>query len=127
MSYIESRQFDLDQELVAERAAGYATCPRCGGCPDYDEDGRPFTCFYCCDTGTVPAAVAAEWERDEADAHEYQPLRPVVGGKHLVPRYDPDTGACWDDVQSLLPLEMILPKSRRAIPVDAFTDDDIPF
>jgi hypothetical protein len=29
-------------------------CPRCGGMPDLDEDGRPYTCFFCCNTGSVP-------------------------------------------------------------------------
>lgn len=106
---------------------GLRVCPKCGGFADFDENGMLYTCFFCENTGMVPAAAAAEWERDETDAREYQPLRPVVEGKHLVQRYDSDTGACWDVVQSLLPLELILPKSRRAIPAVDFGDDDIPF
>jgi hypothetical protein len=129
MAYLESRQFDLDMELQAERRAGYCNCPQCGGIPDYDSDGRPFTCYYCCDTGSVPAEVAAQWERDEADAREYAPLRRVVDGKHMVPRYDGETGCGWDEPQSLLPLELIFPRmTRRELPAAFIAfDDDIPF
>lgn len=128
MSYIDSRQFDLNQELAAERAAGYGTCPKCGGYPDMDEDGKYYTCFFCCDTGSVPMAVVKEWERDETDAREYQPLRPVVGGKHVVQRYDDESGEGWDEWQPLLPLRQILPRVWRALnpPID-IGDDDIPF
>jgi ribosomal protein S27AE len=28
-------------------------CPRCGGSPDFDEHGFPYTCFSCGDTGYV--------------------------------------------------------------------------
>jgi hypothetical protein len=76
MSYLDSYQFDLDQEIAAERAAGYHSCPRCGGHPDYDETGRPYTCFFCENTGCVPAAVVEQFARDERDAMEaFAPVR----------------------------------------------------
>jgi hypothetical protein len=28
-------------------------CPSCGGYPDTDESGLPYTCFACCNTGYV--------------------------------------------------------------------------
>lgn len=125
MASLHSYQFDLDRELQAERSAGYHSCPQCGGVPEYDSDGRPFTCYYCCDTGCVPAEVAAQWARDEADAREYAPLRRVVNGKHILQccdEYD-----AWDVLQSLLPLEHIQleQEAPRVAAVDC--DDDIPF
>jgi len=36
-------------------------CPRCGGrwYEDLDEDGKPYTCFFCCNEGRVTEAEAA--------------------------------------------------------------------
>lgn len=53
-----------------------ALCPRCCGCPDFDEDGRPYTCYFCMDTGSVTAEVAQEFERTETDyAEKFAPAR----------------------------------------------------
>lgn len=44
----------------------YVDCPRCGGIPDVDEEGRSYTCFFCHDEGFVLASEAEEDERDRA-------------------------------------------------------------
>ena len=76
MAYIDSYQFDLDQEIAAERRAGYCSCPKCGGYPDLDESGRAYTCYFCCDSGVVPQAVMVAWERAERDEREqFRPAR----------------------------------------------------
>lgn len=36
-------------------------CPACGGYVDFDEDGRPHTCYVCCNTGCVSREVADEY------------------------------------------------------------------
>ena len=41
-------------------------CPKCGGVPEFDEDGRHYTCFFCCNRGLVPESVAANEARDRA-------------------------------------------------------------
>jgi hypothetical protein len=49
--------------------AGKAECPECGGegFNGIEEDsGRPFTCYFCCETGLVPEQVAADYWRDRA-------------------------------------------------------------
>src|SRR3954462_14456753 len=82
MSYIDSYQFDLDQERAAERRAGYCACPRCGGHPEYDSDGRVFTCFFCCDEGVVRASIVEAMERDEQDEREQ--FRPKYLGAYPI-------------------------------------------
>lgn len=36
-------------------------CPRCGGYPGEDEDGKTYTCFLCQDTGYVPYVAPRPW------------------------------------------------------------------
>lgn len=144
-NYLESRQFDLDQELAAERAAGYGTriCPRCGGNPEADEDGNWYTCFYCCNTGSVSAEVADAEERRERDFAEQ--FRPVHLGVYLDIRstraYDGSDGMGggdpygpdWDDEFGPIArapghrlFTRLIPAPRPA-PVIDLCDDDIPF
>lgn len=76
---------------VITPADGFGICPRCGGQPDMDEEGHYYTCFFCHDTGTVPAEVLARWERDETDEREQ--FRPVRLGTYIRPfahEYDYD-------------------------------------
>jgi hypothetical protein len=46
----------------------FVDCPACGGAwhLDVDEQGLPYTCFVCCNTGTVTATVAASYADEEA-------------------------------------------------------------
>ena len=44
-------------------------CPRCGGIPEYDDEGRPYSCFFCCDAGVVPEGWALEDARAAAWAY----------------------------------------------------------
>lgn len=99
----------------------FADCPKCGGYPDLDEDGRPYTCFYCCDTGRVPAECAQEEEQERADQCEYRRLTAVVDGKHIVQCCDEYEG--WDELRPLLPAA-VFPKPA---PVVSDGLDDIPF
>jgi hypothetical protein len=53
-----------------------APCPQCGGFPDYDEEGKAYTCYFCCDAGVVEAAVADAYDRALADqAEKFAPKR----------------------------------------------------
>lgn len=53
-----------------------AHCPQCGGFPDYDEEGKPYTCYFCCDAGIVEAEVAEAYYRALDDqAHRFAPRR----------------------------------------------------
>lgn len=36
-------------------------CPACGGFPDFDEEGKVYTCYVCYDTGYVTEAEAAAY------------------------------------------------------------------
>lgn len=133
MAYIDSYQFDLDQELAAERRAGYGRCPRCGGHPEMDEYGMQYTCFYCCNRGEVPQAWIDAEERAERDFMEQ--FRPTYLG--TVPRQaraddwmldadDPDFAplpAGRGLFTTLIPRAALI--DRTAL-VD-LTDDDIPF
>lgn len=46
-------------------------CPRCGGHVDFDEDGRPYTCFTCGDTGYIEAS---RLEPDEAAQYQTEQI-----------------------------------------------------
>lgn len=47
--------------------AAMVECPNCDPCnPELDEDGRPYTCYRCCDTGRVTLASRIEEEAEKA-------------------------------------------------------------
>lgn len=113
--------------------AGKCDCPKCGGYPELDEDGRAYTCYFCEDTGYVDAAVAEAYWRDRTDEVEYVRPTPVVGGKHLVARFDRVSGDAWDEELPLLPAGLIRQASiaaraaARELAVTVDVDDDLPF
>lgn len=46
----------------------WAECPKCDPCnPEMDEDGRPYTCFFCGDTGRVLRTVLEAEQREQAE------------------------------------------------------------
>ncbi len=51
--------------MTAKQAPlGMAECPQCDPCcPELDEDGRPYACYFCCDTGWIEQAVADEYRQ----------------------------------------------------------------
>jgi hypothetical protein len=103
--------------------ASHADCPKCDPCnPELDEDGRPYTCYFCCDTGRVDTASAAAYWQDLTDSTEYVQLRPVVNGKHIAHRCDEYDS--WTVELPLLP-RAVFPKA----PAFAYSDgsDDIAF
>lgn len=109
-----------DQQLV--------DCPRCGGGVEFDEEGKPYTCYRCCDTGMVTRA-SADAERASASwaAHTAAEQRIAAGtwGKVRC-RCDgwDDCGLCgntgWRD-----PLPHITSRPRPA--AQSLDLDDIPF
>lgn len=101
-------------------------CPRCGGMPDYDEDGRPFTCFCCCDTGLVPEAVAAAELRAHIDAEEaFAPTRLGIFERPMLHEYD--WADDWDTPRA--PGHRLFTRLIPANPVKApvIAWEDIPF
>jgi hypothetical protein len=63
---------------VAINVNAKVDCHRCGGYPDVDESGRPYTCYCCGDTGRVSLASAfQEYEGGAVWAAEHPPLPPV--------------------------------------------------
>lgn len=81
-----------------------AACPKCDPCnPELDEDGRPYACYFCGDSGTVDKASADAYWQDATDAAEYRGMLPVVEGKHHLPRYDQESGDCYTVISTLLP------------------------
>jgi hypothetical protein len=110
-----------------EMNALQAACPKCNPLyPELDEDGIPYTCYACCDTGIVSKDYADAYLRDLDDACEYRGMRPVVNGKHQ--RLDGDEYDSWYVAEPLLPASLF-PKVRRAAPVYAaeIEFDDLPF
>lgn len=105
----------------------FENCPKCDPMnPELDESGCAYTCYFCCNTGRVPQAQAQAYWQDLQDSIEYQPLRPVVNGKHQ--RLDGDEYDSWYVALPLLPAS-IFPKPARVTGwahVDNGTDD-IPF
>ena len=48
--------------------AGMEECPQCDPCnPECDEQGMPYTCFACCDTGWIKAGSADDPIADERE------------------------------------------------------------
>lgn len=109
-------------QTINTAAAAKCDCPQCGGYPELDESGRPYTCYLCCDSGYVDAAIVVAWDRDAQDAIEYRSLRPVVGGKHLVARYDGETGEGWDEERPLLPAALFR-RAARVVVLSSGADD----
>jgi hypothetical protein len=118
-----------------EMNALQAACPKCNPLyPELDEDGIPYTCYACCDTGIVDKAYADAYLRDLDDACEYRGMRPVVNGKHVV--LCCDEYESWEERHPLLPAS-IFPKPIRSRANRAFEaaeaqpmydfDDDLPF
>jgi hypothetical protein len=65
--------------------AGLALCPRCGGNPDMDDEGKYYTCYFCFDRGYVADHVAKAFEQDEAD-HCEQFLPERLGAPRMFSR-----------------------------------------
>lgn len=39
-------------------------CYRCGGSVEFDEQGLPYTCYICCNTGYVSKEAFDAWEAE---------------------------------------------------------------
>ena len=54
-----------------------AACPQCNPLyPESDGEGGYYSCYFCCDTGTVPADVAASyWQSLDDAAEQFIPKR----------------------------------------------------
>jgi hypothetical protein len=107
-----------------------AHCPHCDPLhPELDEDGFPYTCYVCCDTGIVSKAYADAYWQEQEDNAQYRGMRPVVNGKHIVQKCDEYES--WEEERPLLPAS-IFTKAKRIdtrtpheIVMDDF--DDIPY
>jgi hypothetical protein len=79
--------------------ATHADCPQCDPLhPELDESGRAYTCYFCCDTGRVDAAVAAACHRAQDD--ELERFRPAILGvfpKRAPATYSSDGERCEAD------------------------------
>lgn len=104
-----------------------ASCPQCGGFPDFDEEGKAYTCYFCCDTGTVDATVAAAYWQDIEDfEHRFAPRHLGIFVHPMQNEYD------WDDDRPLhaghrLFTRLIPPAPRTRTAPARLADDDLPF
>lgn len=102
-------------------------CPRCCGFPEFDEEGKLYSCYFCCDSGMVPEAVAAAEARDAAWA------RHVSAERAIKRRIELGVPAGWgyyideyEGVVMIPPRKLVAPKVWGADAVSEM-DDDIPF
>lgn len=112
----------------------FLPCTACGGGVEFDEEGKPYTCFRCCDTGRLPALSVLEEERREAWHALLRAERFIAERAHIArlidaaepDDYDPETA------------EWLMHKARRYGLIErepaaveragfASMDDDIPF
>lgn len=115
---------DFSRTAHYGKADPFVDCPRCGGIPDYDEEGKPYTCFFCCDSGVVRKSVADEEERLAA---EYEAERAAKEAEKRKRLGVPDGyGYYIDEVDG--ELRLIPPRKPWApVPVEDLYIDDIPF
>lgn len=107
-----------------------ATCPQCGGGHEFDEEGKLYSCYFCCDTGTVDQSVVDAIEMAEQDfAEQFRPKRLGVFVRPMKHEYDWDL----DEDQPQSPghrlFQRLVAAPRRPV-VPAFAQDDfndIPF
>jgi hypothetical protein len=105
----------INEEMVA--------CTQCGGDGNtgQDEDGRYFTCYRCCETGSIPRAEAEQEAREAAQAARDRAAQIAAERSRLgVPD---GYGYCFDDYDGTLVL--IAPRRAQAPQVVEF--EDIPF
>ena len=105
-----------------------ALCPKCAGGVEFDSEGGRLSCYFCCDTGEVDAAVAAEFERDAAWACY------VAAEKRIVERAALGVPHGWayyfDEYEGVV---MVPPRPAKKLPPgpawEAVAEefDDIPF
>lgn len=114
--------------MTKTSAKAFACCPQCGGFPEFDEDGLPYTCYFCCDTGRVEQSVADAYMQAVTDDREQ--FRPRVLGVYLRPmasEYD------YGDEQEPAPGSRMFTRLVRAQPAARVTPavdlyaDEIPF
>lgn len=83
--------------MNATPSSKWAECPQCDPCnPELDEDGRPYTCYFCCDTGRVLRSVLEAEERERAAYLREHPPLPTYTA-----RRQPAPAAAWagdDDI-----------------------------
>lgn len=101
-----------------------ADCPKCGGYPEYDEDGGRYTCYFCCDTGRVESEVAEAYYRVEDDYREQFAPR-HVSGCWREQRYD-EEGPTGSKYRKLFTGLSGMPRVPAPVLVDDGFDD-IPF
>lgn len=107
-----------------------ADCPRCGGYPEFDEEGRVYTCFFCCDTGSVSQAVADAFYREQDDAAEqFMPSRLGIFFRPMTDEYDwPEPGEeCTPAPAGHRLFTRLIPAAPAARRAVSLTDEDIPF
>lgn len=110
----------------------HAECPKCNPLyPELDEQGRPYTCFFCGDTGYVSEAVAQAYYRDIQDWDErFAPrcLGVFLPGLYHHPDFDFDPDVTPSPGSRLF--TRLIPEPRPqpvpALAGDMF-EDDIPF
>lgn len=100
-----------------------ATCPRCFGFPELDEAGHPYTCYVCCDTGSVSADLAESIQREEADyAEKFTPARLGVFARSPA-EFDEDELGAPAPGSRLFTRFIRIPRA----PIVTSWDTDIPF
>jgi hypothetical protein len=74
-------------QQAAAHLSEWVDCPACGGSPDLDEAGKPYTCYVCWNTGEITRAHQIEREaREQLEYEEYANRR-----GSLCPAHDYDS------------------------------------
>lgn len=104
-------------------------CPRCGGCPEMDDEGCYYACYYCGDAGQILESVALAEEQERIDMIEkFAPRALGIFIRPMTSEYD------WHEEDEialfkpghrlftrLIPAEITKPSAAEAF------FDDLPF
>jgi hypothetical protein len=124
----EASDSGWDEFLDAQQEGRkFTDCYRCGGVPDYDEEGKPYTCYACCDTGQVTVAEAAAERQARTDYDErFRPSWLGIFERRMLDQWDwPEGPTPWPGHR--LFTRLIHP---LGVPVERKFDDgsdDLPF
>lgn len=98
-------------------------CPKCAGGVEFDSEGGLLSCYFCCDTGEVDSAVAAEYERNAAWGYYVSAEKAIQ--KRATLGVPAGYGYYFDDYDGSLVL-VPPPGENVAMPLWC-VDNDIPF
>jgi hypothetical protein len=111
------------QEITMSRNSDLVSCTACGGYTEFDDEGREYTCFRCCNTGFISRAAAELEEIVRESEHALYVAETAARRKALgVPD---GYGYYFDEYEGDIVL-VPPPSERIALPLHC-VDSDLPF